>query len=184
MTVAGYTTEEPLPSPGLADDRALRSFRDLVRACLPQLALLGLWEYRVESTGTSSVVCSPVNADIGLPGAVTAQIVPSVLGERVTPAVGSIVVLAFLNGDPGRPVVVGGDPSAPPTLATIGGLAGAAGVARQGDSTGLTCAATFKPTGEMLTLTIGGATLSSISTGPKTATGTITTGSATIRAGA
>lgn len=131
---SGYGTSEPLPSPGLSDDRALRSFRDLVRAVLPQLALLGLWEYRVESANGGNVVCSPVDASIGLPGAVTAQVVPSVLGERVTPAVGSIVVLSFLNGDAGRPIVIGGDPSSPPTAATIGGLAGASGVARQGDT--------------------------------------------------
>lgn len=175
MTVAGYTTNEPLPSPGMSDDRALVAFRELVRACLPQLALLGLWEYRVESISSGSVVCSPVNASIGLPGAITAQIVPSVLGERVTPAIGSIVILAFVNGDAGRPVVVGGDPSSPPTVATIGGTTGASGVARQGDTVTITSAqilaAGMVAAGNPVTIT---APLQC----------TITSGSATIRAGA
>lgn len=174
MTIAGYNTTEPLPSPGIPDDRALNAFRELVRSCLPQLALLGLWRYQVESTDGVNVVCSPVNASIGLPGAVTAQIVPSVLGERVTPAVGSVVVLAFLDGNPGQPVIVGGDPTSPPTVATIGGLVGAAGVARQGDTVTITSAqilaAGMVAAGNPVTIT---APLQC----------TITSGSATIRAG-
>ena len=171
----GYTTTGPLHSPGLSDDRAMRAFRDLVRSVLPQIALLGLWEYRVESSSASGVVCSPVDASTGLPGAVLAQVVPSVMGERVTLPVGAIVVLAFLDGDAGRPVIVGGDPSSPPTVATIGGIAGASGVARQGDSVSISVAqwSASAPTNSGGPVTI---------TAPLSAT--ITGGSATLLAGA
>lgn len=130
----GYTTEAPLPSPGPVDDRALHAFRELVRAVLPQLALLGVWEYRVDVGGASSVVCSPVDPTLGLPGGVTAQIWPSVLGEQVTIATGQRVLVAFVNGDPSRAVALAGDPSTRPTLAALLGPGAAA--ARLGDAVG------------------------------------------------
>lgn len=133
MTIPiGYTTDAPLPSPGPVDDRALHAFRELVRAVLPQLALLGTWEYRVDVGGTTSVVCSPVDPTLGLPGGVVAQIWPSVLGEQVTIAPGQRVLLAFINGDAGRPVVLAGDPSTRPTAAALLGPGSAA--ARAGDA--------------------------------------------------
>ena len=139
MTVpVGYTTEAPLPSPGPVDDRALHAFRELVRAVLPQLALLGVWEYRVDVGGSTSVVCSPVDPSLGLPGGVTAQIWPSVLGEQVTMAHGQRVLVAFVNGDPARAVALAGDPSTRPTLATLLGPGAAA--ARVGDSVAISAA--------------------------------------------
>lgn len=128
----GYTTDAPLPSPGPVDDRALHAFRELVRAVLPQLALLGVWEYRVEVGGTTSVTCSPVDPSLGLPGGVVAQIWPSVLGEQVTIAPGQRVLIGFVNGDPARAVVLAGDPSTRPTAAALLGPGSAA--ARVGDA--------------------------------------------------
>ena len=168
MTIpVGYTTDAPLPSPGPVDDRALHAFRELVRAVLPQLALLGAWEYRVDVGGTSSVTCSPVDPTLGLPGGVVAQIWPSALGEQVTIAPGQRVLLAFVNGDAGRPVVLAGDPSTRPTAATLLGPGSAA--ARVGDAvaagslawapgpTAGTIAVTYTPgTGAPLVLTLTG----------------------------
>ena len=139
MTIpVGYTTDAPLPSPGPVDDRALHALRELVRAVLPQLALLGTWEYRVDVGGTSSVTCSPVDPTLGLPGGVVAQIWPSVLGEQVTIAPGQRVLLAFIDGDAGRPVVLAGDPSTRPTAAALLGPGSAA--ARVGDTVTITAA--------------------------------------------
>lgn len=129
-----YGTDEPLPSPGFANDRALAAFRDLVRACLPQLALLGVWEYRVDAVASvTSVDCSPLDPSLGLPGAVRATLQPSILGERVTPSVGSVVLVAFVNGNAARPIVIAGDPNATPSSATL--LGGTAYAARVGDAT-------------------------------------------------
>lgn len=134
----GYTTDAPLPSPGPVDDRALHAFRELVRAVLPQLALLGIWEYRVDVGGATSVTCSPVDPTLGLPGGVVAQIWPSVLGEQVTIAPGQRVLVAFVNGDPSRAVALAGDPSTRPTLAALLGPGAAA--ARVGDSVAISAA--------------------------------------------
>lgn len=132
-----YGTDEPLPSPGFASDRALAAFRDLVRACLPQLALLGVWEYRVDAVASStSVDCSPLDPSLGLPGAVRAVLQPSILGERVTPSVGSVVLVAFVNGNAARPIVIAGDPNATPSAATL--LGGTAYAARVGDAVRMT----------------------------------------------
>jgi hypothetical protein len=134
-----YGSDEPLPSPGFASDRALAAFRDLVRACLPQLALLGVWEYRVDAVASStSVDCSPLDPSLGLPGAVRATLQPSILGERVTPSVGSVVLVAFVNGNAARPIVIAGDPNATPSAATL--LGGTAYAARVGDGVTLSIA--------------------------------------------
>ena len=191
MTVpVGYTTEAPLPSPGPVDDRALHAFRELVRAVLPQLALLGVWEYRVEVGGSSSVTCSPVDPSLGLPGGVVAQIWPSVLGEQVAMVPGQRVLIAFVNGDPSRAVVLAGDPSSRPATATLLGPGSAA--ARVGDAVaagtlawasagGGTIAVTYTPaSGAPLVLTLTGT-----AAGPALVpvNGTVTSGSSKVTIG-
>ncbi len=191
MTVpVGYTTEAPLPSPGPVDDRALHAFRELVRAVLPQLALLGVWEYRVEVGGSSSVTCSPVDPSLGLPGGVVAQIWPSVLGEQVAMVPGQRILLAFINGDPARAVALAGDPSTRPATAALLGPGSAA--ARVGDAVaagtlawasagGGTIAVTYTPaSGAPLVLTLTGT-----AAGPALVpvTGTVTSGSSKVTIG-
>lgn len=191
MTVpVGYTTEAPLPSPGPVDDRALHAFRELVRAVLPQLALLGVWEYRVEVGGATSVTCSPVDPSLGLPGGVVAQIWPSVLGEQVAMTSGQRVLVAFVNGDPARAVALAGDPSSRPATATLLGPGSAA--ARVGDAVaagtlawasagGGTIAVTYAPaSGPPLVLTLTGT-----AAGPALVpvNGTVTSGSAKVTIG-
>lgn len=125
----GYTTTTPLPSPGTADDRALHAFRELVRACLPQLALLGLWDYRIESMTGAIATCSPVNPSLGLPGAISVTLTPSILGESVVLPAGARIVVAFLDGNAAKPVAIAGDPSTTPVSAKIcNGTLGAARV--------------------------------------------------------
>ena len=189
----GYTTDAPLPSPGPVNDRALHAFRELVRAVLPQLALLGVWEYRVEVGGTSSVTCSPVDPSLGLPGGVVAQIWPSVLGEQVTMAAGQRVLVAFVNGDPARAVALAGDPSTRPATATLLGPGSAA--ARVGDAVAagtLAWAAAPSPPGAIavtytpavgipVVFTLTGAALPAAGSTPLA--GTITSGSAKVTIG-
>lgn len=128
-TSAGYTTASPLPSPGTPDDRALHAFRELVRACLPQLALLGLWDYRIESMTGAIATCSPVDPSLGLPGAISVTLTPSILGESVVLPAGTRIVVAFLDGNAAKPVAIAGDPATTPVSAKIcDGTLGAARV--------------------------------------------------------
>lgn len=192
-TPVGYTTEAPLPSPGPVDDRALHAFRELVRAVLPQLALLGVWEYRVEVGGATSVTCSPVDPSLGLPGGVVAQIWPSVLGEQVAMVPGQRILLAFVNGDPSRAVALAGDPSTRPATAALLGPGSAA--ARVGDAVAAgtlawaaapsppgAIAVTYTPTGGApVVFTLTGTAAPAAGTTPLA--GTITSGSAKVTIG-
>lgn len=119
------------------DDREDHAFRQRVRAEFPQLTFLALQEYVVQKitpaaplTPATTIEASPVtNADI-LPGLVDVPLYPSILGEEVAPTVGSKVLVAFIGGDPTRPIVVFGDPKSQPTSARLlGGIQNAARVA-------------------------------------------------------
>ncbi len=102
-------------------DRTMRALREIIRAEIPQLTFFGLWEYVVQSATTSTVDAIPVDSSgaFPLPEIVAAPLLPSVLGENVTFTVGSTCVIAFLNGDPSRPVVIGGDYETGPVLTKI-----------------------------------------------------------------
>lgn len=133
----GYGSTLPLIGPGVASDRALQAIRDLVRACLPQLALLGLWDYRIDDFDPAQPTiaqCSPVDPSLGLPGAIRVTLTPSILGERVEPHVGSRVVIAFLDGNAGKPVAILGDPDVAPDKAIL--LGGTLEAARKTDAVG------------------------------------------------
>lgn len=133
----GYGTSLPLIGPGNADDRALAAIRDLVRACLPQLALLGLWDYRIDDFDLSQPTiaqCSPIDPSLGLPGAVRVALTPSILGERVEPKIGSRVVMAFLDGNASKPLAIAGDPDMAPDTAIL--LDGTLEAARKTDPVG------------------------------------------------
>lgn len=114
-------------------------FGDLVRASLPFLRYLGRHLYLVQGvSGTSSVDARPVDPLAGLPDIVGAPLLPGLLGEQVTPEVGSRCLVEFISADPTRPIVTGGDPDHPPTLAKLAG--GGKGVARQDDEVTITSA--------------------------------------------
>ena len=179
----GYTTDAPLPSPGVPSDRALYAIRELVRACLPQLALLGLWDYRIDSVVSQSIVmASPVDPSLGLPGAVRVTLTPSILGEQVTPSLGSRLVLAFLDGNASKPLAIAGDPDARPTLAAI--LGPGAASARVGDAVGCGTVTATSPSGNVtFTYTPQGATGPSAPSLTLSVAGVITTGSTKVTVG-
>ncbi|GAC1536306.1 MAG: hypothetical protein NVS3B10_00090 [Polyangiales bacterium] len=126
-------SSEIVPS---TSDRLLRALRELIRAQFPRLTYLGVWEYAVQASpgagGTGTVDAAPVDPSISLPGITGLQLRPSVLGENVVPVVGSVCLVAFVNGDPTRPVVVGGDYANAPSSAQL--MGGGPAVSRVGDT--------------------------------------------------
>ena len=114
-------------------DRLMQAFRELVRAELPQLSYLGVWEYAVQVTDGVTVDATPVDTTVvPLPGIVGCPLRPGILGEQATPTVGSLCLVSFVNGDPTRPIVVGGDPNVPAASGKLVG--GGPAAARVGDA--------------------------------------------------
>jgi hypothetical protein len=113
-------------------DRLWSAFRALVRAELPTLSFLGVYEYRVTATdGTAStpattVDCTPTDPALKLP---SLSKVPVRLPYGVTPPVGALCAVQFMNGDPSKPTVT--NFADPMTLMVFAG--GTLPNARQGD---------------------------------------------------
>lgn len=142
------------------DDRALAALRALIRAELAELTYLGTWEYQVTSATETTFDGLPTSTAFPLPGLVGVPHRPGVAGARCAPAPGSLVLVGFANGDPGRPFVRAYDvtPSDSTAIDTTGTLAlgqsasavelagGGPAVARVGDSAGRLCLANGAPT--------------------------------------
>lgn len=91
-------------------DRFLSFLRQLIRAEMPRLTFLGTYEYSVQATNGTTVDASPTDTSLSLPGLTKVAIRLPVGTSK--PAVGSPVLIQFVNGDPTRPVCVAHDPSA------------------------------------------------------------------------
>lgn len=115
-----------------ARDRLRSSVRDLVRAELSSLLFFGVWEYTIRGSSGSSTV-DVVPSDSRMPSLAKVSMAPGLMGEVVTPLVGSKCRIRFVNGDPSRPECIG--IVGAQTLARIGGgadfVALAASVATQ-----------------------------------------------------
>lgn len=105
------------PIPPTTLDRIMAYVRMLVRAELPRLSFLGVYEYVVQGVGAGGATYDIVPTDntISLPGSKGVPLRLSCATATLTQ--GSLVVLAFLNGDPSKPVLIGGAPK--PTIQTI-----------------------------------------------------------------
>jgi hypothetical protein len=84
-------------------------WRALADRLLPQARYLGTWEYRVVSQSGERLNLQTVRVASGLPDLSRVPVRPGVPGFRATWKKGSFALVTFVNGDPGRPVVVGGD---------------------------------------------------------------------------
>jgi hypothetical protein len=107
------------------------SMRAVVRGMVPEVELLGLWEYQVSSARVDEADRAVfdgfpvVRADL-LPPAVGWALRPGLPGATALPAAGSTVIVAFVNADRSRPFVLAYDatPGAAPATfpaADIGG---------------------------------------------------------------
>lgn len=91
-------------------DRLLTAVRSIIRAQFPQFDYAGTFEYSVQAATSSSVDCSPTDTTLPLPSLVGIPMRSGLLGESVTLTVGNRCLVQFVNRDPSRPIIVGGDP--------------------------------------------------------------------------
>lgn len=128
-------------------DRMKAAIAALIRELLPQVPYLGRYEYRVQKAEGGKFSGRPTSSALGLPELADVPMRPSITGGTGKLPPGSRVEVMFTNGDPARPVVVGGDDAADPlevalradTKITADAAAiilngGAQGVARMGDA--------------------------------------------------
>lgn len=126
-------------------DNALDEMRRLVRMVLPDYKFRGCFEYRVATREGERLNLQPVRSGLGLPDIRRARVRPGVAGCRADVALGSMVLVTFVDANPARPVVIGfadaeGEGFAPSRLDLVGedetgvSAAGANGrVVRYGD---------------------------------------------------
>lgn len=146
------------------ESRDIAAIRAVVEALDPFRRFRGVTEYRVVTREGKRLNLQPVLSSLGMPDLPRVKVRPGVAGMEAIVPLGSVVLVAFVNSDPGRPYVCGFDDAEGPGFGS-----GAEFVARVGDSVSVTLTS-LPVTGG------GGGTVSG------TASGTITSGSATVKA--
>ncbi len=96
-------------------ERLTGALRQLIREEIAAAGLFGLYSYSVLDATADSVTCTPLDATAGLPAVVSVPLRNGVAGLSAKPAPGADVVLAFVDGNPARPRVMGGH--SPPSIA-------------------------------------------------------------------
>jgi hypothetical protein len=122
VRVEAMVVPQGAPLGGL-EDRVLGALRAIIRQEARALTFAGVWEYQVTSStvdaaGRTLVDGLPLAPGATLPPLRSAEVRPGVPGLSCAPAVGSRVLVAFVNQSPARPVIVSFD-SAPPTSAAV-----------------------------------------------------------------
>jgi hypothetical protein len=83
------------------------SWRALILAALPQLRYAGIFEYRVVTQEGDRLNLQAVRSSLGLPDLRRVSYSPGIPGASSTVALGSIVLVGFVNSDPSNPIVCG-----------------------------------------------------------------------------
>ena len=116
--------------------RRVRALKSMLAQLLPDLRFRGVYEYRIATQDGERVNLQPVRTSIGLPYLPRVRVTPGIPGASASHYLGARVLVAFVNADPSRPVVVSFEdaegPGFVPTLLKLSG--GGAGVARLGDA--------------------------------------------------
>lgn len=86
--------------------RRLAALVALVEQADPDRAFRGVWEYRVVSLAGDRVDLEPLRASSGMPSLDRIPMRPGLAGSRSDLMLGSHVLVAFVDADPGRPSVI------------------------------------------------------------------------------
>ena len=163
---------------GTGASRRIAAMRAIVDQLDPDRLFRGVWEYRVVTQTGNRLNLQPVRVSTGLPNLTRVSMRPGVAGANMKPALGSRVLVGFVDSDPARPAVLGfEDPDGAgfvPISITFAN--GTAPVGRVGDAVSVTLSAV-----EIATISAppaGGP----CSGGPITLTGTIQAGSPIVKA--
>lgn len=165
-------------------DRLLSAFDRLLTLLRPRLAYYAVWEYRVvaaSGTGPVKLDARAVSPLCPMPDLAGMTLWPGPSGCYAVPVSGSSVRVAFVDGDPSKPAIVGLDPASEPTIVYLSGTGPA--VARVGDHAAVT-AVSAPGTGHVTIVAPpgGGPCTIAYGVGPNAVdlTSTITTGSAKV----
>lgn len=91
-------------------DRLMVAIRAIIRAEFPTFSYLGVFEYAIQAATATTVDATPTDSTLPLPSLSGLPMRSGILGETATLTVGNRCLVAFVNGDPSRPVVLGADP--------------------------------------------------------------------------
>lgn len=152
--------------------RRLEAFQRLFAALDPDRAYRAIYEYRVEGQTGKRLNLTPARKSTGMPSLLRVPVRPGVPGCDADYLPGMLVLVAFVDGDPSRPAVVGfeearGGNFVPDELRLAEGTAGAA---REGDTISISMAALNGAASPGTSFTSG-------------VTGTITSGSSKVKVG-
>ena len=100
VTTVYYATAVP---------RRAQAMMRLIDALDPRRIYRGVYEYRVVTQSGDRLALQPVRSSTGLPDLANVPVRPGMAGLRATYALGSLVLVAFVDADPGRPCVVAAD---------------------------------------------------------------------------
>lgn len=142
-------------------DRLRNAIRAVLQGMLPTLPNFLKWRYAVVGVTPGRPVTisgTPVSSNCPHGDLANITLRPGPDGGYAVPAIGSIVTIEFIEGNPELPEVCGLDPSVPATLTTLGG--GAIPVARAGDPVRVTFSVTAPSGGGPCTITPGGTAVS------------------------
>lgn len=93
------------------DDRFLEWFRSLVRSVFPRIQYVGVFDYVITSVNgeapSFTCDCSPNDAALGLPQLNAVETVSSIASMSATPSAGMACMVAFLDGNPTKPRLIG-----------------------------------------------------------------------------
>lgn len=90
-----------------ATSRRLNAIRRIVEQSIPDYIYHGIYEYRIVTQEGERLNLQPVRVSIGLPDLRRVPVRPGIPGAKAEHALGAQVLVAFVNADPGRPVVIG-----------------------------------------------------------------------------
>lgn len=91
----------------VAGTRELEVLKKLIGQLMPDYRYRGTYEFRVVSQEGERLNLQAVRASLGLPDLRRVRVRPGLPGCRADVALGSMVLVTFVNADPSRPIVVG-----------------------------------------------------------------------------